>query len=320
MEEKTNSSLQLKNVQEVIPGNELLALYGTAGTLKLSDDENEKLLKLFDNEDFEIREDGEVYLPQVKYRNRLNQSVGIGNWGLIVKGTSQEEMLSGANSKKIRMFLNGILVIRNCFIAEAVGEAEIFLNNGNQSLASGWEAAKSDCIKRCCKDASIGQQSATKAFSRAWKKEHAILVQVRNYKSELRNMWRRKDIEPLEGELGPAPVMPTVQQRPAAQAAQQNNNNSGLPWLNEPDYAGVLKELESGVTVSELRKKWRISNPTFTKIENTLKQIWNGRLEKIKIKAELVHLYNSHEKEVNEYPWLKALFQAKNEGYKNPAA
>jgi hypothetical protein len=48
----------------------------------------EILLNPLDEEDVEIKPDGIVYLPEIKYRRILNKSFGPGAWGLVPRGES----------------------------------------------------------------------------------------------------------------------------------------------------------------------------------------------------------------------------------------
>ena len=48
----------------------------------------EILLKPLDPEDVEIKPDGIIYLPEIKYRRILNKAFGPGGWGLAPRGES----------------------------------------------------------------------------------------------------------------------------------------------------------------------------------------------------------------------------------------
>ena len=45
---------------------------------------SEILLKPIDPKDVEIKPDGIIYLPEIKYRRILNQAFGPGGWALLV--------------------------------------------------------------------------------------------------------------------------------------------------------------------------------------------------------------------------------------------
>ena len=46
------------------------------------------LLKPLDPKDVEIKPDGIIYLPEIKYRRILNKAFGPGGWGLAPRGES----------------------------------------------------------------------------------------------------------------------------------------------------------------------------------------------------------------------------------------
>jgi hypothetical protein len=250
-----------ENMLMTIPQEQALAMYATASSLKLTPEENKALLELFADEDIEIRPDGHIYLPQSKYRNRLNQALGIGQWGLIAKGSTQqvEKDPATGQDKKIKMLLNGILVIRSCFIAEAVGEAELHLSNENQSLGTVWEAAKSDCITRCCKDLSIGQQVYDPTYIRSWQEKYAVRVWIQG---KQKPHWRKKDVTPFFNEVGP---VDGIHAYPSAHPSEQRD------WLNKnhtaargggitSDWTAAVQGLTDGtLTMDQLNATYKIN-------------------------------------------------------------
>ena len=261
-----------ENMQISIPQNEALQLYASASKLQLSESENKALLELFPEEEIEIRPDGHIYLPQSYYRNRLNQSLGIGQWSLVVKGSTQE---TSENGEKIKMLLNGALVIRGCFVAEAVGEAELHLTNQNQSLGTVWEAAKSDCITRCCKDLSIGQQIYQPTYVREWQKKNAIQVWIKDKKKPY---WRKKSSPPYFDELGPVdPAKPFPFQHPKKQ----------LPWLNKTTKAGGITP--EWIEVTKAIAEGALTMETFDQLEDKFKV-------SAAIKSELISMINAGSK------------------------
>jgi len=260
MENEIIQSTQ-ENMLMTIPQDEALKLYATASTLKLAPEENTKLLELFSDEDIEIRPDGHIYIPQSRYRNRLNQAVGIGQWGLIAKGSTQQVETDPATGKdkKIKMLLNGILVIRGCFIAEAVGESELHLSNENQSLGTVWEGAKSDCITRCCKDLSIGQQVYDPTYIRIWQDKYAVKVWV---EGKQKPQWRKRDVPPFFGEIGLVEAnKPFPFQHPANEREWLNKNytaarGGGLTM----EWTSAVEGLTNGtMTMEILLSKYKIN-------------------------------------------------------------
>lgn len=44
------------------------------------------LMRPLDEQDIEVKPDGIIYLPEIRYRRRLNEAFGPMGWGLIPKG------------------------------------------------------------------------------------------------------------------------------------------------------------------------------------------------------------------------------------------
>ena len=304
---------------------EALALYATASTLQLSSDESKAMMATFDDEIVNIRPDGHLYIPQTYYRERLNSTIGVGQWGLVPKATTQE-----VNGAKVKLLLNGIMVIRKCFVAEAVGEAEIHATNENQSLASVWESAKSDCITRCCKDLSIGNQIYQPNYINAWKKQFAIQVWVKDKNAPL---WRKKDGEPLPKETG----IVGEQQPPAGDGQKKTygNPNDQLPWLNKTTRAGgETKEwidtvnglLDGSLTMEALEEKFKLSKGTKFELAEIMKNKPSAgsstpkpvtgaayaQLEKCKYQQDVDELAARYKEEITSNPeWRTAFMAAK---------
>jgi hypothetical protein len=94
----------------------------------------------------------------VHYRNRLNTAIGIGGWAI----KPIESHIADAGNKST-IFYKGQLWIRGKYVSEAVGEQEYYKTNGAMTYATAYEAAKSNCLVRCCKDLGM--------FSELWDKQ-----------------------------------------------------------------------------------------------------------------------------------------------------
>ncbi len=176
--------------------NQEIDIYNGASMLIVSKEESEKLLTPFDENIIEIRPDGLIYLPQTFWRQRLNQVFGIGQWAIIPKNTIKDP-------EKNKFYYEGVLLIRGAYIATSVGEAEYHQTNRGQSWASVYEASKSDCITRCCKDLGIASELWQPKFSRAWVAKYAIQVDVIDSYGNQKKQWRRIDQPALKGEVPP---------------------------------------------------------------------------------------------------------------------
>lgn len=201
------------------PINTEIAVYSGASMLKITDEEQTKLTASFDEELIEIRPDGLIFLPQTFWRQRLNQAFGIGQWCLIIKGQHKDP-----DPQKDKLYVHGILMARGCYLSEAVGEAELHSDNKLQSWASVWEAAKSDCITRCCKDLSIATELWQPQFSKAWVAKYAVEVwcdvKDRSGNVKKKKMFRKKTAAPFWNE-SKGNSQPVQQQPQPQQATQQ---------------------------------------------------------------------------------------------------
>lgn len=68
-------------------------------------EQNEVLSRPVDPEDVEVKPDGIVYLPEVKYRRRLNEAFGPMGWGMVHRG----EVVVGNNivTREYALIVNG---------------------------------------------------------------------------------------------------------------------------------------------------------------------------------------------------------------------
>jgi len=62
--------------------------YHGLGSTSFTPEQSTILLAPLDAEDVEVKPDGIVYLPEIKYRRILNKAFGPGGWGLAPRGES----------------------------------------------------------------------------------------------------------------------------------------------------------------------------------------------------------------------------------------
>lgn len=246
--------------QEIPNLRDGIEIYHGASTLKITDGEQKKLLADFPEDEIEIRPDGLIYLPQTFWRRRLNESFGIGQWCLVVISNHKDP-----DANKDKLYLHGALMVRGCYVAEAVGEAELHSGNPQHSWASVWESAKSDCITRCCKDLGIASALWQPQFIQKWIKENAMQVwreKVRRYDKEKKQwlkgsyQWRKKTADPFYDEAHV--LTPPVKEAPVA---VQPGKSDARPWLTEKQYSQALSRISRGeldvysMTIKEFRMK-----------------------------------------------------------------
>lgn len=268
METKENGNPQTALTIPEQEINNSIEIYRGASTLKVSDEEQTKLLAAFPANEIEIRPDGLIFLPQTFWRKRLNTSFGIGQWCLIVKGQHKDP-----TEGKDKLYLQGILMVRGCYVAEAIGEAELHSDNPLQSWASVWESAKSDCITRCCKDLGIASELWQPQFIQKWVSENAVRVwREKTGKRKDGNgyavgsyQWRKKTAAPFYDEkTSGAQYVPKkettdpVQQRESTPVSKGEDTR---PWLNDNQYKQALQRINGGnldvyhKTVEQFRMK-----------------------------------------------------------------
>lgn len=268
----------------------------------------QKLSAPFDDLEYEIRPDGYIYVPQSITLKRLNDVLGIGRWGLTLIGARQQDL----GNEQAKVFYDGAMVVRGCFVSRSCGEAHYSLKNKNQSWASALESAKTDCRQRCCKDLGIANDAWNPSFIRGWQKKHAVKVFVKkDDKKEI--AWRRKDVDPFWNEVGPVPNTPTVAQN---NQPDMKPDREKLPWLNHgPDYDRVLRELLDGTikSVAEVKKDFRISKETMQALIDVLTKEWEVRMATVKDMKTLTATYNDNQALVDGEQWLKDIFMRRRD-------
>ena len=156
------------------------------------------LLKPLDPSQVEIKPDGIIYLPEIKYRRILNQAFGPGGWGLAPRGESTvtpkavtREYALLVHGRYVEFyFLDGDTEISIRLISIARGEQDYFSPDGIPTAAEG---CKSNALVRCCKDLGVASELWDPRFIRKFKAEHAREVWVEHIVSKKKNkIWTRK--------------------------------------------------------------------------------------------------------------------------------
>lgn len=120
------------------------------------------LLAPLASEDIEIKPDGLLYLPEIKYRRILNRAFGPGGWGLAPR--TETLVTPKQVSREYALVCNGRLV------SVARGEQDYF--GGEEKLTTALEGCKSNALMRCCKDLGIASELWDPVFIRKFKKSH----------------------------------------------------------------------------------------------------------------------------------------------------
>nr|ODN91766.1 mitochondrial genome maintenance protein [Cryptococcus depauperatus CBS 7841] len=146
------------------------------------------LLKPLTASDVEIKPDGLLYLPEIKYRRTLNAAFGPGGWGLAPRG--ETHVGPRIVSREWGLICLGRLV------SVARGEQEYFDPSG---IATATEACKSNALMRCCKDLGIASELWDPAFIRDFKKQYCVEIFVEHVtKKQKKKLWRKKNADKFE--------------------------------------------------------------------------------------------------------------------------
>jgi len=139
-----------------------------------------------DKEDVEIKPDGLLYLPEIKYRRILNRAFGPGGWGLAPQG--ETEISQSILSRE------WTLICLGRFVSTARGEQEFFRPTG---IPTANEGAKSNALMRCCKDLGIASELWDPRYIRQFKAKYCVEVWCQTTDGKKKRYWRRKDDEPF---------------------------------------------------------------------------------------------------------------------------
>ncbi|KAG2388192.1 hypothetical protein C9374_001042 [Naegleria lovaniensis] len=201
------------------------SVYSRIGTRPFSQEVASVLLAPIPDEDIEVKPDGILYLPEIKYRRILNKAFGPGGWCLIPKSDYKIE-----NGHVIQEF---VLICHGQFVSQSFGEQTID-NSGFKSIGSSLEGAKSNALMRCCKDIGIASELWDPNFILEWKAKNVVGVFCEHVKTQqTKKLYRRKDRE-----IG----YPYVEKK---SAYSSNSNN------NAPSVASVAI-VEDQVSTAEL--------------------------------------------------------------------
>ncbi|GAM91465.1 hypothetical protein ANO11243_095150 [Dothideomycetidae sp. 11243] len=134
-------------------------------------------------DDIEIKPDGIVYLPEIKYRRILNKAFGPGGWGLAPRGETivTQKLVTREYA----------LVCAGRLVSIARGEQQYFDPDG---IPTATEGCKSNALMRCCKDLGIASELWDPRFIRKFLAERGKETIVEHAVTKKRRKhWMRKD-------------------------------------------------------------------------------------------------------------------------------
>ncbi|KAJ2786329.1 hypothetical protein GGI15_001612 [Coemansia interrupta] len=143
---------------------------------------SEILMSPLTESEIEIKPDGLLYLPEIKYRRILNRAFGPGGWGLVPRGAH-----SVAGRTLSREYA---LICLGRFISQARGEQDYF---DEGALATATEGCKSNALVRCCKDLGVASELWDPSFINQFKAKYCVEEWVTHaVKGNKKRMWRLK--------------------------------------------------------------------------------------------------------------------------------
>lgn len=122
-----------------------------------------ELAKALETQDIEVKPDGLIYLPEIKYRRILNKAFGAGGWGLVPR--SETIVTPKLVTREYGLICHGQLV------SVARGEQDYFSDAG---IPTATEGCKSNALMRCCKDLGVGSELWDPVFIKKFKVEHCV--------------------------------------------------------------------------------------------------------------------------------------------------
>lgn len=148
---------------------------------------DEKIQKEFmsplDPKDIEIKPDGLLYLPEIKYRRILNKTFGAGGWGLVPR--SNTIVTPKLVTREYALICLGQLV------SISRGEQDYF---SESNIPTATEGCKSNALMRCCKDLGIASELWDPVFIKRFKKEYCQDKFVEHITTKKKKkIWLRKD-------------------------------------------------------------------------------------------------------------------------------
>jgi hypothetical protein len=219
--------------------------YARASELRLSQEESAALQAPFRDEDFQTGAAGKeslIYIQHAALRDRFNKVLGLGQWSVIPRSRWGEDYeyfnsKTRMNEKATRIYVEAMLLIRGCFVAESIGDMDYYHNNRSTNYGDAVEGATTQALRRCAKMFGVGLQAWDKAWCEGW--------------------WQRRNFRG-NSQQPPPPPQQQQQQVPVRQTAPPAQQPRQAPVGGEADVFPVVT-VESVKTVHskpDAPKKW----------------------------------------------------------------
>lgn len=163
----------------------LTAAYAKASKIKLTKEESEKLVAPFPDAAFRRGAGGDddlIYIEHAYLRQRIDETIGIGQSAAVRRREWSEHFTYEKYGKKaegVRVYVDLVMVIRGCFVSEAIGDGTYYPANAKTTFSDAVESAESNAYRRCCKKFGIGLQAWMKGWQDQWKDREAAALKTR---------------------------------------------------------------------------------------------------------------------------------------------
>ncbi|KAI5949709.1 MGM101 [Candida margitis] len=163
--------------------------YHGLGSQPFSKEIADTLLAPIEDQDIEIKPDGLLYLPEIKYRRILNKAFGPGGWGLVPR--TESLVTKSQISREYGLICHGRL------ISIARGEQDYY--GGEEKVTTALEGCKSNALMRCCKDLGIASELWDPGFIRKWKAKYCEEVFVEHVvNKKKKKLWKLKATKKID--------------------------------------------------------------------------------------------------------------------------
>lgn len=182
-DEDTNPNTKGTENNKFLPEIDWYTSWHGLGSRPFDNKVQDILLQVIEPKDIEIKPDGLIYLPEIKYRRILNKAFGAGGWGLVPR--SDTIVTPNLVTREYGLICNGQLV------SVARGEQDYFNETG---IPTATEGCKSNALMRCCKDLGIGSELWDPVFIKSFKEQYCIEKFVEHMTTKKKKkIWLRKD-------------------------------------------------------------------------------------------------------------------------------
>lgn len=258
----------------------ILGRFPGASLLEVRPEQAAALEAPFPDDEIEILPTGEPYVPNGRYRARLNQVFGHGRWALL---PAQDHVMDGKTVVQL-----WVLVVKGHVVAIAPGAGA---GGFDPDLAQQLESAKSNALTRACKDLGIGLFLAQKRWAETFRDRYCIQLDAKDRKDkDWRRCWRRVDGIPFnfEGTIHRQPgpktgASPTPAASPAPAAAPDTPEE-------RPGKARTAKEREEEFFAEMANERKRVGNALYLKVLEKVGHTAMGAIPPAKRAAVLAEL------------------------------